>query len=221
MKRSAGYLKSVLWTMSALVLALTLLLDEIQFSAELLSLLLVVSVVLLFFPVLIGIGLALLYRHTWQHWPIWIMTLLITLIAGTLSQNPVTIGPFALQGVAILIFIGGLTALLTAVVRLLFQRDIALALFAGLSLSLMWGLVLWWRLGGDLILALLNSLQNPTAASIPTFWLSVVMMSGMCLFPLLVLSFVAHSLRLLRNELRAAPLPSMSHETASTTEELV
>lgn len=197
----------ILWCLAGLVLAAMVVLSRVQLPATAFGAVLAIALLLFVFPVVIGMGLAGVYQQAWLSWQAWAVTIVVIVLAGIGSQGPLPVGPFDLQGAATLMFVGAGAALYTGTGIVLFQRDIALAVGTWASLGVVWGYVLWWRVGGDFIAAMLDSLLAPSTSPKPIFWPSVLIMSLLCLTPLALASFAWHTWRLVARERARVALP--------------
>jgi len=196
-----------LWCAAALTLLIMGLIGGIQFPPELLNLLAAVALLLLALPTSIGVALAIVYRDAWSRWPVWAGMLLLFVVTAVGRQQPLYVGPIGLQATMTLLLVGVGAALYTACAILLFRHDVALAATVVFSLGAVWMFVIWWRLGGDFIGAIMAAMRSP--ASDPGLLLlpAVFISALLCLSPLVVASFLWHTWRLLLRERDRSPLP--------------
>jgi hypothetical protein len=198
---------TVLWITAGLLLLFMTFLGHIPIPPKFFVLALLLAILLLFIFMIIGIGLAVCYCNIWKSWLPWPFLVLTLIITGTLSQQPVIIGPIDVQVIASLVFVSTISAFIIALGSMLFRYDVGLTVMAWLSLGGMWALVIWWQIGGNFLEPLLKAIVLGGESSKPIFWLAVFIITSLCLLPLALTSVVWHSVRLVRRELNKEPLP--------------
>jgi hypothetical protein len=145
--------------------------------------------------------LTIYHRRRFTDWRIWLVLLIMFVGGATVTLGIVRIATasFALLGSMLFLFVG--LSLLIALCIRLYHRDIGPVLIAWLTLIIVWSAVIAWRWQGNLIELSFQSMEYPNQPS-PVSWLSLLFSSACCLVPLALLSFLWHTLVLLRREMR-------------------
>lgn len=147
------------------------------------------------------ITLTIRYRNRFQDWRLWITLVFLCIVGGIFGQGiiQVTQPGVMLLGIMAFLFIG--LSLLVAFCIILFQRDIGLPLIGWFTVIAVWSAVIAWRIQGNLIDILFQSIVQPYQLS-PIWWLNILFTGVCCLVPLALLSVTWHTILLLRRELQ-------------------
>lgn len=186
------------WTLLAFDL---LLIFAVPADADLGSLVLLLAYAgwLLASLVLASAWLLIRYRKLFRAWWGWLIPVLCLFLSSMVSQNILSVGNPNLSFFFALLFIVSGCCVGVATAILLWYRDVSLSLMAWGTVIVMWALVFAWRFQGNLIELSLQSLAHPDEPS-ALWWFNSLLCLGGWIFPLGVVSFLAHTVRLiLRN----------------------
>jgi len=200
-KTSIGlWLTRVAWCVLALDTILILLVPTDVNPGNLL--LLVVYALFLISSLVIGSSWLLIhYRTFFGTWLGWAVPILVFVLSGMVYGGVLPVRHPNLSLFFMLLFIvsGWCIGVSTAI--LLLCRDVGLRLIGLGSVIMIWALALGWRSQGSLIQLYLSSLTSSNEPS-PLWWLNTLMCIIGWIIPLGIISFLAHTLRLIWRELR-------------------
>jgi hypothetical protein len=145
--------------------------------------------------------LTIRYRHRFKDWRLWLALIVLFILGAMIGQGVIhsSQAGFMLLGSMAFLFVG--LSLLIALCMYLFQRDIGLPLIGWVTVIVIWSALIAWRVQGNLIDALFQSIEQPNQPS-SLWWLNLLFSSACCLVPLGLLSFTWHTVVLLRRELQ-------------------
>jgi hypothetical protein len=181
----------------------------IVFSAELpvteQTLPLALALVLWFFlsQVVIPVVLVIIYRRYLTGWGIWLVLISLFMLTAFAMQGGADMLGSTLVALSSLMLVSSSMALVTAVVILMFRYDLGLRIAAWATVISIWAAVFVWVAQGNVIEAMLQSFEQPGAGTAASIWWLSLLFAGMnCLVPLALLSFLWHTLLLLKREIK-------------------
>lgn len=154
---------------------------------------------LVFTLIIASLWLTIRYRGFFRTWPGWAIPLVLLVFSSMVVQGvlPVTHPNFSLFFA--MLFVVSICSVGIATAILALYRDVGLGLVAWGLVILIWALLLSWRFQGNLIELSVYSLIHPGEPP-PLWWFNQLMCILGCVFPLGVISFVGHTLRLILRE---------------------
>jgi hypothetical protein len=147
------------------------------------------------------VTLTIRYRNSFKDWRLWLALIILFVLGAMIGQGVIHIAQSGVMLLGSMAFLYVGLSLLIALCISLFQCDIGLPLIGWFTAITIWSAVIAWRVQGNLIDALFQSIAQPNQPS-PIWWLNVLFSGACCLVPLGLLSFTWHTVVLLRRELQ-------------------
>ena len=152
-------------------------------------------------PILASTWLVIRHREIFRTRPGWVMPIIVLILSnwGYVSIPSSDYPNLSLLAVLLFAVSGWIIGVATA--TLLWYRDAGLALVGWGSVVAIWAYLLAWRFQGNLVELTISALSRPNEPS-PLWWNNSLMCVLGWILPLGFIGFLAHTVRLIVQELR-------------------